>query len=205
MVIGIIGSGNIGAALAQLFAQVGHEVVISNSRGPASLKDFVAKLGPRARAGTVTEAATSGEVVIEAVPFGRYRELPAAALAGKLVISAANYYPMRDGAIEFGGRAQSELMAEHLAGARVVKAFNTIWVKHLYEQGDTTKPVADRRVIFIAGDNSADKQIVADLITQIGFGPLDLGSLHASLIQESDGPVFNKDLTVAQALALLGK
>ena len=205
MVIGIIGSGNIGAALAQLLVQVGHEVVISNSRGPASLKDFVAKLGPRARAGTVTEAATSGEVVIEAVPFGRYRELPAAALAGKLVISAANYYPMRDGAIEFGGRAQSELMAEHLAGARVVKAFNTIWVKHLYEQGDTTKPVADRRVIFIAGDNSADKQIVADLITQIGFGPLDLGSLHASLIQESDGPVFNKDLTVAQALALLGK
>ncbi len=205
MVIGIIGSGNIGAALAQLLVQVGHEVVISNSRGPASLKDLVAKLGPHARAGTVTEAATSGEVVIEAVPFGRYRELPAAALAGKLVISAANYYPMRDGAIEFGGRAQSELMAEHLAGARVVKAFNTIWVKHLYEQGDTTKPVADRRVIFIAGDNSADKQIVADLITQIGFGPLDLGSLHASLIQESDGPVFNKDLTVAQALALLGK
>ena len=205
MVIGIIGSGNIGAALAQLLVQVGHEVVISNSRGPASLKDLVAKLGPHVRAGTVTEAASSGEVVIEAVPFGRYRELPAAALAGKLVVTAANYYPLRDGAIEFGGRAQSELMAEHLAGSRVVKAFNTIWVKHLHEQGDTTKPLADRRVIFLSGDTSADKQIVAALITQIGFGPLDLGSLHASLLQEPDGPVFNKDLTVAQALALLGK
>jgi predicted dinucleotide-binding enzyme len=204
MNIGIIGAGNIGAILAQLFISVGHEVAISNSRGPASLKGLVAKLGPHARASTVEEAAAFGEVVVEAIPFKRYRELPAAALVGKLVITAANYIPMRDGQIALGGRAQSELVAEHLAGAQVVKAFNTIWYGHLQAQGDTTKPLDERRVIFLAGDDPAAKQTVANLIVQIGFGPLDLGTLHESTKQEPDGPFFNRDMTVAQARAQLG-
>jgi predicted dinucleotide-binding enzyme len=203
MKIGIIGSGNIGTILAQLFIEVGHEVAISNSRGPASLKALVAKLGPQARASTVAEAALFGEVVVEAIPFGRYRELPAAPLVGKLVITAGNYIPMRDGKIDLHGRAHSELVAEHLAGAQVVKAFNTIWFKHLQEQGDTSKPLDERRVIFLAGDDATAKQTVADLIVQIGFGPLDLGSLHESTKQEPDSQFFNRDLTVAQARALL--
>ncbi len=204
MTIGIIGSGNIGATLARLFVKAGHEVAISNTRGPESLRDLVAEIGPLARAASIEDAIAFGDVVIEAIPYGRYRDLPAAAFVGKLVITAGNYYPQRDGEIDLAGRAQSELVAEHLAGARVVKAFNTIWYEHLQKQGDTTKPIDQRRVIFLAGDDQAAKQIVADLITQIGFGPLDIGSLHDSIAQEPDSPIYNKDITVAQARAQLG-
>ncbi|NTU83563.1 MAG: NAD(P)-binding domain-containing protein [Chloroflexales bacterium] len=204
MEIGIIGAGRIGATLARLLVDVGQRVAISNTRGPASLAALVAELGPRAQTVSVAEAATFGEVVIEAIPFGRYRELPAALLVGKVVVTAANYYPQRDGLIELAGRAQSELVAEHLAGARIVKAFNTIWYQHLQTQGDPAKPIAARRVIPLSGDDPAAKQLVADLIAQLGFGPIDLGSLHDSTRQEPDSPIYNKDLTVAQARALLG-
>ncbi len=205
MPIGIIGAGNIGAALAQLLVNAGHEVAISNSRGPHTLAELVRTLGPHAHAATVAEAAAFGEVVIEAIPFGRYTDLPAAQLAGKIVVTASNYYPQRDGTIDLGGRAQSELIAAHLPGARVVKAFNTIWSEHLNRQGNTTKPLHERRVIFLAGDDEAAKQVVADLITQIGFGPLDVGSLHDSTKQEPDTPVYNKNMTVAQARTVLGQ
>ncbi|HEU4324419.1 MAG TPA: NAD(P)-binding domain-containing protein [Roseiflexaceae bacterium] len=203
MRIGIIGSGNIGATLARLFVGAGHEVAISNSRGPASLASLVAELGAGARAATVEEAAAFGEVVVEAVPFGRYRELPAEALAGKIVVTASNYYPERDGAIELGGRAQSELVAEHLAGARVVKAFNTIWYQHLQSQGDPGKPLDERRVIVLAGDDAEAKRVIVDLISEIGFGPLDAGSLHESTRQEPDAPIYNRDVTLAEARKII--
>ncbi|GAB4209512.1 MAG: NAD(P)-binding domain-containing protein [Roseiflexaceae bacterium] len=203
MRIGIIGSGNIGATLARLFVHVGHEVAISNSRGPESLAPLVAELGSSARAATVEEAAAFGEVVVEAIPFGRYRDLPAEALAGKILVTASNYYPQRDGAIDLGGRAQSELVAEHLAGARVVKAFNTIWYQHLQSQGDASRPLDERRVIVLAGDDAEAKQVVADLISQIGFGPLDAGTLHESTNQEPDAPIYNKNVTVAEARKIL--
>jgi hypothetical protein len=201
--IGIIGSGNIGATLAALFIGAGHAVAISNSRGPASLSRLLQDLGPQAQALTVDEAAAFGDLVVEAIPFGRYAELPAAQLVGKIVVTASNYYPGRDGTIDLGGRAQSELVAAHLVGARVVKAFNTIWYQHLQRQGDTSKPLDERRVIFVSGDDSAAKQQVASLIAEIGFGPLDLGSLYASTRQEPDTPIYNKDLTVAEARSLL--
>jgi predicted dinucleotide-binding enzyme len=131
MKIGIIGSGNIGATLARLFAHAGHEVAISNSRGPESLSDLVAEIGANAHAVTVDEAAAFGDVVVEAIPFGRYEVLPADCLAGKIVVTAGNYYPDRDGEIDFEGLMQSAVIARHLPGARVVKAFNTIWYQHL--------------------------------------------------------------------------
>jgi hypothetical protein len=203
MQIGIIGAGNIGATLARLLVEAGHLVALSNSRGPESLQEVVQPLGANARALTVAEAATFGEVVIEAIPFGRYRDLPADLLAGKIVVTASNYYPQRDGAIELGGLSQSELVARHLAGARVVKAFNTIWYRHLQQQGDRSKPLDARRVIPIAGDDAAAKQVVADLIAQIGFAPLDLGSLHDSTRQEPDAPIYNRDVTLAEARTIV--
>ncbi|MFO7168961.1 MAG: NAD(P)-binding domain-containing protein [Chloroflexota bacterium] len=205
MRIGIIGSGHIGATLAQLFAGVGHEVAISNSRGPASLEDRVRAWGPGVRAATAEDAAAFGEVVVEAIPFGRYRELPAAQLAGKIVVTAANYYAERDGPIDLGGRAHSELIAAHLPGARVVKAFNTIWYRHLQEQGDPSKPMEERRVIFLSGDDAAAKQVVAELIAQIGFAPLDIGSLRESVRQEPGSPIYNRTLTLAEARAILAQ
>lgn len=131
MNIGIIGSGNIGATTAGLFAGVGHEVAISNSRGPETLESLVEKIGPRAHAATVEEAADFGEVVLVAIPFYAYETLPADRFAGKIVVDAMNYYASRDGEIDFGGLGSSELLARHLPDSRVVKAFNTMYYETL--------------------------------------------------------------------------
>lgn len=205
MNIGIIGAGNIGATLARLFAEAGHEVALSNSRGPESLADLAAGLGPNVRALTAAEAASFGELVIEAIPFGRYKTLPIEPLAGKILITAANYYPARDGQIELGGHAHSELIAEYLPKTKVIKAFNTIWYGHLSSQGDTSKASGDRRVIFVAGDDLEAKERAMKLITEIGFGPYDTGSLADSKIQEPGTRIYNVDMTLDEARALLGK
>lgn len=203
MNIGIIGAGSIGGTAARLFAEAGHEVALSNSRGPETLKDEVEALGPSVRATTAEEAARFGEVVLEAIPFGHYRDLPADALGGKILISASNYYPSRDGEMDLGGRAQTQAVAEHLAGARVVKAFNTIYWEHLRDQGDASKPASERRAIPLAGDDAEAKQVVADLIEQIGFAPVDAGTLAESTRQEPGAPVYNEDLTAAEARQML--
>ncbi len=206
MKIGIIGSGHMGGPAAALFTRAGHEVALSNSRGPASLQDQVEALGPNAQAMTAAGTVRFGEVVMEAIPFGHYQELPTDGLAGKVLISASNYYPQRDGEIDFDGRTQTELVARHLAGARVVKAFNTIYWKHLRDQGDSQKPLDGRRVIPLAGDDEEAKGVVADLIEEIGFAPLDMGPLREGGRQmESDRPIYNNDLTLEEARALLGE
>jgi predicted dinucleotide-binding enzyme len=179
MKIGIIGSGHIGGALAQLFAGAGHQVAISNSRGPETLQALLAQLGENARAVTAEEAAEFGEVVVVSIPFGRYRQLPATALAGKIVIDTNNYYPARDGHFEELDKDRttgSELQQQYLAGARAVKAFNAIQWQSLAERG---RPARDpkRIAIPIAGDDPEAKRVVADLIEQIGFDAVDAGNL----------------------------
>lgn len=205
MQIGIIGAGNIGGTLATLLATTGHDVLLSNSRGPQSLAGRAGGPGDRIRVGTVEEAAAFGDVVVEAIPFGRYRDLPADALAGKVVVSAANFYPGRDGDIDLGGRADTELVAAHLAGSQVVKAFNTIYYVHLATQGDPSKPQDDRRVIPVAGDDAAAKRTVLDLVDQLGFGGVDNGDLHTGgLRQMPDTPIYNRDVTAAEGRRILG-
>lgn len=97
--LGIIGSGAIGSTLARLAIAADLDVIISNSRGPASLADLVAELGPRARAATVQDVAREADVVIAAIPLIAHTDLPADALAGRVVIDTTNYYPQRDGQI----------------------------------------------------------------------------------------------------------
>ena len=202
MKIGIIGAGHIGSTTARLFIDAGHEVALSNSRGPETLRDLIASLGDSAHGMTVEDAARFGEIVLVAVPLKDYTSLPADELRGKIVIDAMNYYPGRDGqyaALDSGQTASSELLAEHLQGARVVKAFNTIWFEHLKTRGNKAAPLDQRRVIPISGDDADAKRIVAALIEEIGFGPYDLGDLHASTRQQPDTPIYNKDVTVAEA------
>lgn len=202
MNIGIIGAGRIGGSAARLFIDAGHEVAISNSRGPETLRGLVAKLGPKARAVTPDEAARFGEVVLLAIPLKDYATLPAEELRGKVVIDALNYYPSRDGQIapiDSRESTSSELVAAHLPGARVVKAFNTIWFEHLRTKGDKRAPVERRRVIPISGDDAQAKQVVWRLIEEIGFGPYDMGSLRDSGQQQTDAAIYNKDVTVAEA------
>jgi predicted dinucleotide-binding enzyme len=203
MSIGIIGAGNIGGTLAELFARAGHRVAISNSRGPETLAATATELGPNVTAMRAEDAATFGEVVLEAIPFGRYRELPSDALAGKIVVSASNYYPERDGEIDLQGGTQTELVARHLSSSRVVKAFNTIFWQHLRDQGDTGRPRYERRAIFIAGDDAEAKRVVAGLIEELGFTAVDTGTLAGSAVQEPGSAIYNKELTAAEARELL--
>lgn len=202
MNIGIIGAGNIGGTAARLFSEAGHNVAISNSRSPDTLRDVVASLGPGARAMTTADAARFGEVVLVAIPLKDYTTLPADDLRGKIVIDAMNYYPDRDGhypRLDSGETTSSEMLAAHLPHSRVVKAFNTIWSEHLKTKGNKTAPVEQRRAIFISGDDSEAKGIVSKLIEDIGFGPYDLGSLHDSHTQQPNAAVYNRDVTVEEA------
>ena len=203
--IGIIGSGNIGGTAARLFAKAGHEVAISNSRGPGTLRELVEEIGPNARAATAEEAATFGEVVMEAIPFGRYRELPAEALSGKILISASNYYPGRDGEMDHEGLASSELIAGYLPQTRVVKAFNTIYHGRLRDDGRPDAPLEEREAIFLAGDDEEAKGTVSRLIEEIGFAPVDTGSLHESARQQPGSPIYNVAMNPARAREMLAQ
>jgi predicted dinucleotide-binding enzyme len=207
MKIGIIGSGNIGATAARLFSRAGHEVAISNSRGGEGLEALAAELGGKARATNIEEAARSGEVVLVAIPFGKYETLPAEAFDGKVLIDAGNYYPQRDGnfaALDSGETTSSELVASHLKGARVVKGFNTIWFEHLAKQGDASLPLEDRRAIFIAGDDEEAKRTVARLVEEIGFAAVDTGALgEGGRRQQVGTAVYNKELTAREAAQVL--
>lgn len=203
--IGIIGSGMIGGTCARLFVQAGYDILISNRRGPASLQALVAELGTQACAATVEEAARHGDVILLAVPWRTPEALPPAELVrGKVVIDAMNPYAEGGGIVPLGASTSSEETAKRLPGARLVKAFNTIWFQHLATQGRADLPVAERRAIFVAGDDAEAKQVVATLIEAIGFGPVDAGTLQQGGARLQPGmPVYNQTLTAAAASALL--
>jgi 8-hydroxy-5-deazaflavin:NADPH oxidoreductase len=197
--IGVVGSGNIGSNVAKLFANAGHEVVVSNSRGPESLVSLVEEIGPQVRAATVEEAADFGEVVLVAMPFFAYETLPADQLSGKVVVDAMNYYAGRDGEVEFNGLSSSEAVARHLPGSRVVKAFNTMYYETLRSEGRPSAPVEERLVLFVAGDDEETKSIVSHLIEEIGFTPVDAGSLSEGRKQEPGSPIYNVPMHQQQA------
>ncbi len=207
MKIGIIGAGHIGATAARLFVDSGHEVALSNSRGPQTLDPLVEELGDNATAVSVEEARDFGDVVMVSVPFHRFTELPTNGWDEKIVIDTNNYYPDRDGhfsELDEGRTTSSEMLAEHLPGARIVKAFNTIWFEHLKTQGRKDLPLVDRRAIFIAGDDSEAKAVVAKLIEDIGFAAVDTGFLHeGGLSQQPGTPVYNQEITAKDASRIL--
>src|SRR3954471_3095911 len=159
---GLIGSGNIGTTVARLAVNAGYDVVLSNSRGPETLADLVAELGPNARAATATQAATAGDLVVVTAPFKAYRAVPVEPLAGKPVIDTNNYYPRRDGTfaeLDSGRLTSSELLQDHLVGAHVVKGFNHIYFKHLANLARAAG-APDRSALAIAGDDPAAKEAV---------------------------------------------
>ncbi len=204
MRIGIIGSGNIGGTLAALFGARGHEVRLANSRGPQSLRD----LPEGVRAATVEEAARDSQVVVVAIPFGRFTDLPAEAFDGTVVVDTGNYYAQRDGAIpqiDEGSTTSTELVAAHLKGARTVKAFNTLYYVKLREDGRPDAPAADRLAIPLAGDDADAKRIVSGLIEEIGFAPVDAGALADGRRQEPGAPVYGQPVGPDQARELLDK
>ncbi|HUL25672.1 MAG TPA: NAD(P)-binding domain-containing protein [Streptosporangiaceae bacterium] len=193
MRIGLIGAGRIGGTLAQLAVGQGHDVVVSNSRGPQTLGGLVSRLGGHASAGTAAQAAAAGDIVVVTIPLRNYQQVPAAGLAGRTVVDTNNYYPGRDGQfpqLDDGSTSSSELLAAHLPGAHVVKAFNTIYFGDLASQGQPAG-TPGRRALPIAGDDAAAKAAVAGLIEQFGFDVVDAGPLAEGRRFQPGTPAYN--------------
>jgi len=192
---GFIGSGHIGSTVARLAVSAGHDVVLSNSRGPETLADLVAELGDLARAASPEEAAAAGDVVVVTIPLKAYRDVPADALAGKVVIDTMNYYPERDGqvaALDNGSTTSSELLAEHLPQSRVVKGFNNIFFQHL--RGLARPSGADdRSTLAIAGDDAEAKDTVRRALDAIGYDTLDLGPLAEGWRTQPGQPAYGTE------------
>jgi predicted dinucleotide-binding enzyme len=190
--VGLIGSGHIGSTVAKLAIAAGHNVVLSNSRGPQTLRELVAELGPDARAATTEEASAAGDIVLVSVPVKAYPDMPAEQLAGKVVMDTGNYYPQRDGQIpelDSGSLTSSELLARQLPRSEVVKVFNNIFFRHL---GSLARPAGapDRSYLPIAGDSSAAKAEVTEFLDSIGYGVIDVGPLAEGWRQQPGTPAY---------------
>ncbi|MGW4983080.1 NADPH-dependent F420 reductase [Streptomyces mirabilis] len=190
--LGIIGSGSIGGAVARLAVNAGIDVVLSNSRGPETLRGLTDRLGPRARAATPAKAAAAGDWTVVAVPFSAVPRLPADALAGKIVIDANNYYQFRDGDIAdllTGSLTAGELFQRYVPGARTVKTFNTIYFEHLIS---LARPAGspDRSALPIAGDDHAAKESVTALLDRLGYDTVDAGATTESWRIQEGSPAY---------------
>ncbi|MET9243183.1 NAD(P)-binding domain-containing protein [Nonomuraea sp. NPDC003709] len=190
--LGLIGSGMIGSSVARLAVAAGLEVVLSNSRGPETLADLVAELGGRARAATPAEAARAADLVVAAIPLKACDQLPTDALTGKTVLDTSNYYPERDGhlaELDAGELTSSALMQRHLAGSRVVKAFNNITPHQLFT---LARPAGapDRSALPIAGDDAEAKAEATRLLDVLGHDAVDIGTLADSWRSEPNTPVY---------------
>ena len=201
MKIGIIGSGNIGGTAAKLFLNAGHEIAVSNSKGPQSLQLFVESLGPGAKAMTVEDTIAFGDAILLAIPWRKreaLRSLPSELFKNKIVIDATNPYSETFEVIDLGNRTSSEEVAKQVPGIHLVKAFNTMYYETLRDGGRPS--TEDRLVLFIAGDDADAKAVVSKLIEDIGFVAVDTGSLREGGRKQQPGsPIYNNSMTVETA------
>ncbi len=199
MKIGIIGSGNIGATLGRLWAGAGHEVLFSYARDPQRLTELAGPLGPSARAGSPEQAATFGDVVVLSVPWPRLADAlgQAGDLNGRLLIDTCNPYSSPGGplALPAGRFSAAQEVARQAGGARVVKAFNTLYSVTLFERAGRSN---ERLALPLSGDDTAAKAVVATLISDAGYDAVDIGSLSGAGRQEPGGPVYGDELTAGQ-------
>lgn len=196
MKIGIIGAGQIGGTLTRRLRALGHQVSVANSRGPETLADVAAETG--ATAVPVAEVPRGTELVVVAIPEANVRDLPDGlfdeADEDVFVVDTGNYYPReRDGRIEEieAGVTESRWVERRL-GRPVVKAFNTIYARHLLERGQPAGS-ADRIALPIAGDDEAAKRVVLRLLDELGFDGVDAGGLDESWRQQPGTPVYGTD------------
>jgi predicted dinucleotide-binding enzyme len=211
MNIGIIGAGHIGSALAVRLVNLGHSVLIANSRGPETLGDVAQKTG--ATPATAKEAAQHADLIVVTIPLINIPDLPKDLFAGVSadvpVIDTSNYYPMlRDGHIqelETGSLTESEWVQQHL-GRPVVKVFNNIYAAHLEKSGQPAG-TPGRISLPVAGDDVTAKQKVMALVEELGFDAVDDGTLHESWRQQPGTPSYGADMPadkLQQHLASLG-
>jgi predicted dinucleotide-binding enzyme len=199
MRIGIIGAGRIGGNAARLFANARHEVLVSFSRDDDKLRELASDIG--GRAGTPREAVEFGDVVLFSVPWRLVDDVLAQAgpLDGKIVIDTTNQFG-RDGWEDLGGRTAAQVNAARMPGARYTKAFNTMTAGFQAEAAGRTGP--DRVVMFLCGDDEEAKQVVAGLIDDAGFTPVDMGGTADAAPMEAPrrpGAVYGEEVHEQEA------
>jgi predicted dinucleotide-binding enzyme len=202
--IGFIGAGHIGSQVARAAIASGYDVLISNSRGPETLADLVADLGPQARAVTSAEAAAA-DLVVVTIPVKAVPQVPVEPLVGKTVIDTNNYYPQRDGQIPELDQQEltsAGLLQAHLPGSHVVKAFNHIRYDQITADG-TPAGTPNRRGLAIAGDDAVAKAQVSQLIDGFGFDVVDVGPLAESWRIEPGTPGYGPQLTAEDLTAAI--
>ncbi|MEK0155136.1 NADPH-dependent F420 reductase [Arthrobacter oryzae] len=190
--IGIIGAGHIGSQIARKAVQLGYDVVISNSRGPETLTDLVADLGPRARAASAAEAATAGDFAVVTVPLKSIGDLPVQPLAGKVVIDTNNYYWERDGRfpeLDNGEATTSGLLQKHLPTSKVAKGFNHIMAREITSNG-APAGTPGRRALATASDYAEAAELVTRFYDEFGFDTVNIGPLSESWRVERDRPAY---------------
>lgn len=197
--IGIVGSGHIGGTLGALWVKAGHPVLFS-SRHPEELASLAQSLGPLARTGSVPDALAFGDAVLMAVPYRAYPQIGkdnAGALAGKVVLDAGNAVPARDGEIATEARdgGIGETSAGYLAGARIVRAFNTLNYRILH---DNANRAGARMAIPIAGDDQPALAVASALVTSAGFDPVVVGPLARARDFAQGAPLYGQQLTAAE-------
>lgn len=191
LTIGILGAGKIGTAIARQALAAGYEMLVATARPPEEIALIVEMTAPGARAVSTAEAVAASDLVILCLPLRKYRALDPAMFAGKIVIDVMNYWAPTEGVLDDfeGARASSEIVQEHLAGARLIRTLNHIGYHELEEDGLPAGD-PDRRALAIAGDDPAARQIVAAFIGRLGFDAVDAGGLANSHIFAAGTEIF---------------
>ncbi len=203
--IGIIGAGRLGTALARVSARSGYDVALINSRGPESLKLQLQIILPGVKAMDIHELVKWADIIILAVPLRQYRTLPLDEISGKILVDAMNYWSPVDGQVaEFDAYAgsSSELVAQTIPGARVVKTLNSIAYNELEEHALTSGD-KKRRAVAVAGDDNDAKVTIGTFIDSIGFDSVDVGSLKKGVLFQPDTTLFNARLGAHEMRAIL--